>query len=64
MRIVHFTLTKPFEITQKCGGKGGTRTPEEIWDAILHKEFVKTAKLEGVVVLRKRSSGGRLCTME
>ena len=47
MRIVHFTLTKPFDVTPKCGGKDGTCTPEEIWDTKRHKEFVRSAKLEG-----------------
>ena len=42
MRIVHFTLTKPFEMAPKCGGE--ECTVEEIWDTRRHKEFVETAK--------------------
>ena len=42
MRIVHFTLTKPFEMAPKCGEE--ECTVEEIWDTRRHKEFVETAK--------------------
>jgi len=44
MRIVHFTLTKPFEMAPKCGGE--ECTVEEIWDTRRHKEFVETAKTD------------------
>jgi hypothetical protein len=46
MRIVHFTLTKPFDIVPRCGGEEGACTVEEIWDTERHKSFVETAKLD------------------
>jgi len=46
MRIVHFTLTKPFAMVPNCGGEDGACTVEEIWDAERHKSFVETAKTD------------------
>lgn len=46
MRIVHFTLTKPFDMTPKCGGGDGKCTAEEIWDMKRHKDFVEAAKAD------------------
>ena len=46
MRIVHFTLTKPFDIVPKCGGEDGACTVEEIWDTERHKSYVETAKTD------------------
>ena len=46
MRIVHFTLTKPFDVLPKCGGEDGACTVEEIWDSKRHKDFVETAKVD------------------
>jgi len=46
MRVVHFTLVKPFDMTPRCGGQDGACTPEEIWDTERHKTFVETAKME------------------
>ena len=46
MRVVHFTLTKPFDMTPKCGGGDGACTVEEIWDTKRHKDFVETAKMD------------------
>jgi len=46
MRIVHFTLVKPFEMVHQCGGKDGACTPQEIWDGRKHKAFVNSAKGE------------------
>ena len=44
MRVVHFTLTKPFDTSPRCGGEDGTCTVEEIWDVKRHKSFLETAK--------------------
>jgi alpha-N-acetylglucosamine transferase len=46
MRIVHFTLTKPFAMVPRCGGVDGACTVEEIWDTRRHKEFIETAKVD------------------
>jgi len=46
MRVVHFTLTKPFDMSPKCGGKDGACTVEEIWDTERHKRFVEMAKMD------------------
>ena len=46
MRVVHFTLTKPFDTAPRCGDAGEACTMEEIWDAERHKRFVETAKKE------------------
>jgi len=46
MRIVHFTLVKPFEVQHSCGGEDGACTVEEIWDRRRHKSYVKSAKME------------------
>ena len=43
MRIVHFTLTKPFDIAPKCGD---SCTMQEIWDTERHKTYVETAKAD------------------
>jgi len=44
MRIVHFTLTKPFDMSPKCGGVNEICTLEEIWNTERHKNFLETAK--------------------
>ena len=46
MRIVHFTLTKPFDIVPKCGGNDEGCTLEEIWDTKRHKMSVEVAKAD------------------
>lgn len=46
MRIVHFTLTKPFDMAPRCGDEGGMCTVEEIWDTSRHKGFVEMAKAD------------------
>ena len=46
MRVVHFTLTKPFDTAPKCGDAGEACKVEEIWDTERHKRFVETAKKE------------------
>ena len=46
MRVVHFTLVKPFDMTPRCGGQDGACTPEEIWETERHKRFVESAKME------------------
>ena len=46
MRIVHFTLTKPFDVLPKCGGMDEACTLEEIWDTRRHKSFLETAKMD------------------
>jgi len=46
MRIVHFTLTKPFDVLPRCGGVNETCTPGEIWDTERHKSFLETAKMD------------------
>ena len=46
MRIVHFTLTKPFDVLPRCGGVNETCRLEEIWDTKRHKSFLETAKVE------------------
>lgn len=46
MRIIHFTLTKPFDITPTCGGGDGACMVEDIWDTKRHKDFVETAKAD------------------
>ena len=45
MRIVHFTLTKPFHgWPGGCAGQDGVCTPEEIWDTVRHKSHLESAK--------------------
>jgi len=46
MRIMHFTLVKPFDTAPRCEGQDGACTVEEIWDTERHKRFVETAKME------------------
>jgi len=46
MRIVHFTLVKPFEVAPRCGNQDETCTPEEIWETERHKRFVEAAKMD------------------
>ena len=44
MRVVHFTLVKPFDVSPKCGGVDEACTVEEIWDTMRHKRYLETAK--------------------
>jgi len=44
MRVVHFTLVKPFDVSPKCGGVDETCTVEEIWDTRRHKRYLELAK--------------------
>ena len=46
MRIVHFTLTKPFDVKPKCGDEDRICTAEETWDTERHRKFVQTAKMD------------------
>ena len=46
MRIVHFTLTKPFDMSPRCGDMDRECTVEEIWDTTRHKRHVEKAKME------------------
>ena len=46
MRIVHFTLTKPFAAVPRCGNVGEACTVEEIWDTRRHKSFLDRAKVD------------------
>ena len=45
MRIVHFTLTKPFNPDPRCGEENGECTAEEIWDTKRHKMHLEMAKI-------------------
>ena len=46
MRIVHFTLTKPFDVLPRCGGEGEACTVEEIWNTERHKSFLQMVKMD------------------
>ena len=46
MRIVHFTLTKPFDMLPRCGDMGEACTVEEIWDTRRQKSFLERAKMD------------------
>lgn len=46
MRIVHFTLTKPFDMAPKCGDGDGACAVEEFWDTKRQKDFMETAKVD------------------
>ena len=46
MRIVHFTLTKPFDMAPRCGDGDAVCTAEEIWDTKRQKAYLQTAKMD------------------
>ena len=48
MRVVHFTLTKPFDVRPRCGGvdEDEACTVEQIWDTRRQKSFLEGAKTD------------------
>jgi glycogenin glucosyltransferase len=44
MRIVHYTLTKPFESETTCPNNEGSCDPERVLDLKRHRKFLAAAK--------------------